>query len=110
MSQNINAIQAQEIKALINNSLLQKDEMPIHNFIRLMADTDMDGEDIIHVVIVSEKDSDIIPYESTIKMMTAIYDYLSDNDIPHIPVSYQITNEEWPKFRKEFAHAIALAN
>ena len=63
-------------------------------------DTDRDGDDLIHIVIVSDIDTDILPYECTAKLRHAINQYLQDNDMAHTPVSCQINNEDCHNSKK----------
>ena len=69
----------------------------------------MDCENILYIVIVTDNDGEMPSYASASKMTATLPDCLSDNAMPHIPVTYQIADDDWPNFQKAFVHAIIMA-
>lgn len=110
MPTRINAKKQERIKALVHKQLSKHSDNASENVVRLSHGVNRDGEDILYIFAISNEFSPSIPHISISETMNAIIDYLNANDMPHIPIPYEITTQEWPAFKRGFMHAITDAD
>ena len=106
MTTQISAKKHRRIKALIHKELAKHTGDTSENAVHLIQDVSRDGEDLLYIFAVSDAFSPHIPHLSISEIMDVTIDYLNDNNIPHMPISYEIAKEEWPAFKQGFIHAI----
>lgn len=99
---------SRDIIVLIRDAFAKHKQSINPNNIRILTDTDVDDNDIIHIVLIKTSAEDILPYELSRAIAASVIAYLNANGMHHIPVSHHLYQHEWEATRERQPNELAI--